>query len=197
LVPDTTTLLVAVELCGLSFCPEDHSKSNLVATALFGDGAGAVLVESSRLRRRGPKILAAQSTFWPETYDLLGWDITNEGLKVRFSRDIPSFIRQEIRLAVKRFLDGCGLNLSDVAHFIAHPGGPKILKAFAEALEIEPERLDTCRSILQDYGNMSSATVLFVLERTMYGKKPSPGEYGLLIGLGPGFSAEQLLLKWE
>lgn len=190
-------LIVAVELCGLTFCPEDRSKSSFVATALFGDGAGAVLVVGPDVEASGPRIVGAHSTLWPDTYDVMGWDVAEDGFRVRFSKDIPTFVRRFIRPAVEQFLKPYGLEPSDVAHHILHPGGPKVLGAYGEALELPSGRFAIPRAVLREYGNMSSASVLFVLDRTLSEARATPGDYGLLVALGPGFSAEQLLIRWE
>lgn len=195
--PGGLTLLVAVELCGLTFCPEDRSKSNFIATALFGDGAAAVLVAGPRAGSPGPRIVGAHSTLWPDTYDVMGWDVAEDGFRVRFSRDIPTIVRRLLRPAVEQFLKPHGLSPADVAHYITHPGGPKVLAAYGEALGLTAEKLSAARSVLAEYGNMSSVSVLFVLERILAEAKAAPGDYGLLTALGPGFSSEQLLIRWE
>lgn len=195
--PSGFVMLVAVELCGITFCPEDRSKSNFIATALFGDGAGAVLVAGEEAEASGPRLLGAHSTLWPKTYDVMGWDVADDGFRVRFSREIPAFVRRYVRPAVEGFLKPYGLGPSDVAHHILHPGGPKVLGAYAEALELASELLVIPKAVLRDYGNMSSASVLFVLDRVLAESQATAGDYGLLFALGPGFSAEQLLIRWE
>jgi alkylresorcinol/alkylpyrone synthase len=195
--PEGLVLLVAVETCGLTFCPEDRTKSNFIATALFGDGAGAVLVAGPKAEARGPRIVGSHSTLWPESYDIMGWDITEEGFRVKFSRDIPTIVRRYLRPVVEQFLKQHGLSPEEVAHYVSHPGGPKVLGAYAEALGLGPRQMILAREVLQEYGNTSSASVLFVLERTLEEACVSPGDYGLLLALGPGFCAEQLLIRWE
>jgi alkylresorcinol/alkylpyrone synthase len=195
--PEGLVLLVTVETCGLTFCPKDLSKSNFVASALFGDGAGAVLVAGPKADATGPRILGAQSTLWPGTEDVMGWDVAEDGFRVKFSRDIPTIVRRLLRPAVERFLKPYGLSPSDITHYISHPGGPRVMGAYAEALGLEPDQLTLARSVLREYGNMSSSSVLFVLERTFKEVQAAPGDYGLLLALGPGFSAEQLLIQWE
>ncbi len=189
-------LLVAVETCGLTFCPEDRSKGNFIASALFGDGAGAVLVAGPGHEGIGPKIVGAQSTLWPDTYDVMGWDVADDGFRVKFSRDIPTIVRRWLRPVVEEFLKAYGLERNQVAHYVSHPGGPKVLEAYAAALELTAEQLTLSRQVLTEYGNTSSASVLFVLERTLEAGRAAPGDYGLLLALGPGFSAEQLLIRW-
>ncbi|MFQ6672231.1 MAG: type III polyketide synthase [Candidatus Tectimicrobiota bacterium] len=195
--PESFVLLVAVELCALTFCPEDRSKSNFIATALFGDGAGAVLVAGPGTGASGPRIVGAHSTLWPGTDDVMGWDVAEDGFRVRFSKDIPTFVRRHLSPAVEQFLKPYGLGPADVAHHVVHPGGPRVLGAYAEALGIPDDRLAIPRAVLCEYGNMSSASVLFVLDRTLSEGHARTGDYGLLLALGPGFSAEQLLIRWE
>lgn len=196
--PDRRVLLVSVELCGLTFIRQDMSKSNLVATCLFGDGAAAVLVEgddvpahSSSLRLR---FCGARTTTWPDTLDVMGWEVTEPGLKVIFSRDIPSIIRTTMRENVDSFLSAHGTSVDRLRHFIFHPGGAKVLRAYQQSLGISSEATRLSEEVLHNFGNMSSPTVLFVLEKCMEQAWES-GESGLLAALGPGFSSEQLLLE--
>lgn len=191
--PAACILLVIVELCGLTFDSEDHSKANLVATALFGDGAAGVLVAGDEAGLDGPKILAAGSTTWPDSLDVMGWSFDNAGMQVVFARAIPSIVRQRARHDVETFLQRGQLRLTDISHFAVHPGGQKVLAAYEAAFELPPEHLVHAREVLRDYGNMSSATVLFVLQRMLQGPW-SAGEWVLLTALGPGFSAEKVLL---
>ena len=196
--PESRVLLVCVELCGLTFIRQDMSKSNLVATCLFGDGAAAVLVEGNDvpLRRSSPRLhfCGAQTTTWPQTLDVMGWEVTDPGLKVVFSRDIPTLIRQGMRENVERFLSPRGLSAEELDHFIFHPGGTKVLAAYQHALGLDAKATRLSEEVLRDYGNMSSPTVLFVLEKSME-QSWRAGEKGLLAALGPGFSSELLLLE--
>ncbi|TBL80497.1 type III polyketide synthase [Paenibacillus thalictri] len=193
--PRSCCLVVSVELCGLTFIADDKSKSNLVATSLFADGAAAALVCGDEWERaRGPKIAATQSTIWPDTLDVMGWDVTNDGLKVIFSRDIPTLIHQEMKSNVESLLQERHLSLAQLDTYVLHPGGMKVLKAYEEALGLSPDKLGYARSVLRRYGNMSSATVLFVLKEAM--ESAGTSGYGLAGALGPGFSSELLLLDW-
>lgn len=195
--PERRVLLLALELCGLTFRRNDLSKSNLVATSLFADGAAAVLVagEKASVSKDGPRILDAMSMTWPRSLDVMGWEVVDDGLKVIFSRDIPSIVRREVRPVVEEFLRRWELTPDRVERYIAHPGGPKVLSAYEEALSLKETALSSARSVLRAYGNMSSATVLFVLERELR-EKPGKGAYGLITALGPGFSLELLLIRW-
>jgi alkylresorcinol/alkylpyrone synthase len=198
--PDETVLLVAVELCSLTFRQRDRSKSNLVASSLFGDGAAAALVAGETSRpiaagATGPLIVDAMSTIWQDSLDVMGWDVTDDGLQVIFSRDIPAIVKQEMQPVVERFLDRRGLTVDQVERYIAHPGGAKVLHAYEETLGLSGEAFRHAKSVLEENGNMSSATVLFVLEKELE-EMHHPGTYGLVTALGPGFSSEMLLLRW-
>lgn len=222
-------LLVAVELCSLTFQFQDFSKANLVASSLFSDGAAAVLMTrggfdsngapaagqpaasermtapapdgapdeaSGRKGRPRPRILATRSTLFPDTMDVMGWDFTENGLGVIFSRRIPQLIGRHIRDNITGFLKRQSLGLKDISHFLVHPGGAKILQVLADVLGLQPQRLDHSRWVLEHYGNMSSPTLLFILERFQRRSSPRRGEYGLAAAFGPGFSSELLLLRW-
>ena len=193
--PRERALVLALELCGLTFQRNDLSKSNLVATSLFGDGAAAVLVSGAETDDAGPRILASRSTLWYESLDVMGWDINDRGLKVLFSRDIPSIVRSLALPALLEFLSSQGLALHDSMHIIAHPGGAKVIEAYEQALGLPEGKMDRARAILRKYGNMSSPTVLFVLEDYLRAQAVRPDEYGLITALGPGFSAEMMLIQ--
>ncbi|MFP3392829.1 type III polyketide synthase [Brevibacillus sp. SIMBA_040] len=198
--PSKRVLLVSVELCGLTFIRQDMSKSNLVATCLFGDGAAAVLVEGDQveaLRTSGAPRLqfcGARTTTWPDTLDVMGWEVTEPGLKVIFSRDIPTIIHQAMKDNVESFLSPYDTTVERLRHFILHPGGTKVLSAYQESLGISSDATRLSEEVLHDFGNMSSPTVLFVLEKSME-QTWETGERGLLAALGPGFSSELLLLE--
>jgi alkylresorcinol/alkylpyrone synthase len=186
--PETRVLFLVVELCALSFRKNDASKSNLVATALFGDGAAAAIVSTGG---RGPAFGAAGEHTWPDSLDVMGWEIAEDGLKAIFSRDIPNLVERHMRDVASAFLTREGLALGDIRHFICHPGGAKVVTALEHAFALAPGALDSARSVLRDYGNMSAVTVLFVLERTLRVGAEGPM---LLTALGPGFTAGFLRL---
>jgi alkylresorcinol/alkylpyrone synthase len=193
--PHERALVLALELCSLTFQRNDLSKSNLVATSLFGDGAAAVLVSGAETGDAGRRILASRSTLWYESLDVMGWDINDRGLKVLFSRDIPSIVRSLALPALLEFLSSQGLALHDLMHIIAHPGGAKVIEAYEQALGLPEGKMDRARAVLRKYGNMSSPTVLFVLEDYVRAQAIRPDEYGLITALGPGFSAEMMLIQ--
>ncbi|MFY0546106.1 type III polyketide synthase [Brevibacillus sp. H7] len=196
--PEKRVLLVSVELCGLTFMKQDLSKSNLVATCLFADGAAAVLVGGDRTEKRGTHPLlhfcAAQTTTWKDSLDVMGWELTDYGLKVIFSRDIPTIIKQQMRENVDRFLHFHQSARDRLSHYVLHPGGTKVLTAYQNSLEISRDDTKLAAEVLQEYGNMSSPTVLFVLEKSV-DQGWAAGEKGLLAALGPGFSSELVLLE--
>jgi alkylresorcinol/alkylpyrone synthase len=187
--PGDHILFLVVELCALSFRRHDVSKSNIVATALFGDGAVAAAIST---RGQGPALGAAGEHTWPRSLDIMGWDVAEDGLKAIFSRDIPALVERDLRAVVTDFLRREGLGLRDIRHFVCHPGGAKVVTALEAAFELAPGALDSARAVLSDFGNMSAPTVLFVLERMLRG-----GAKGrmLLTALGPGFTAGMMLLE--
>jgi alkylresorcinol/alkylpyrone synthase len=184
-------LVVAVELCGLTFQAGDLSKSNLVAASLFADGAAAVLLGAGE----GPEMLGSHSTTWPNTEDVMGWDLIESGLKVRFAKSVPQIVRTRTRATVEEACERHGIVPEDLRHLVVHPGGAKVIEAYEEALGLAPGSLDLPREILRNYGNMSSVSVLFVLERFLESYPAGSGEYGTLSALGPGFSAEHVLFR--
>jgi alkylresorcinol/alkylpyrone synthase len=197
--PGGRVLLVAVELCSLTFRHEDLDKRNLVAASLFADGAAAAVVEGPRATHRNGaralELLGSHSTLWPDTLGMMGWTVTGRGLHVVFSRDIPSFVRERVRPSLEGFLSEHGLSLEDPMHIAAHPGGAKVLEAYAEALGRSPATFAHARDVLREYGNMSSPTCLFVLERQLASGEIGPGEPVLVSALGPGFAAEYVLAR--
>jgi alkylresorcinol/alkylpyrone synthase len=195
--PDAKVLVLCIELCSLTFQRSDTSKSNLIGTSLFADGAACALVTGRNDRTAGSGffIKETQSTLMPDSEDVMGWDVKDEGLHVVFSRDIPKIIENWLKPNVDLFLNKIGKTSADIMHFVAHPGGKKVLTAYENSLGITKEKTDISRGVLAQYGNMSSPTVLFVLKEFME-KGPKSGEEGLLTALGPGFSSEMVWLEW-
>ncbi len=188
-------LYVAVELCSLTLVHGDETKSNFVGTALFSDGgAAAVLTHPDE---PGPPPLAelcgAYSTLIENSEDIMGWDVVDEGLKVRFSRDIPTLVRGMMQGNVQAALSAHGWCPTQVGTYVVHPGGVKVLSAYEDALNLPAGALDDSRHVLRHYGNMSSVTVLFVLQETL---RAHPQGRALLSAMGPGFSAEHVLLNF-
>ena len=190
-------LLVAAELCSLTFQANDVSRPNLIATSLFADGAAAVVLAPEGVSNHsGPSIIGGSSTLWDETEDVMGWNVTNTGLKVTLSKSVPNVVEKHIRADVELACANHGLSLEHLKHFVTHPGGEKVMEAFATALGLPASAMNDARDILEHHGNMSSPTVLFALERFLQRWPDLPsGEYGLLTAMGPGFSAEQVLFR--
>jgi len=187
--PRSLVLFLVVELCALCFRRDDFSKSNIVATALFGDGASAALVSSEGT---GARIVAGGEHTWPDSLDVMGWEITGQGVKAIFSRDIPELVTAHLHDVVVEFLAKHSLALRDVDEFVCHPGGAKVLDALEVAFELKPGSLGTARDVLREYGNMSAATVMFVLERAFDDRA---WKRALVSALGPGFTAGFTLLE--
>jgi alkylresorcinol/alkylpyrone synthase len=191
--PQSRVLFLDIELSTLTFRRDDRGRANLVATALFGDGAaGAVLTCRDDAPKDAPRIATAGEHTWPQTLDIMGWDVANDGLQVVFSRDIPTLVRDELRKVVDTFLDKHGMSLRDVGHYICHPGGAKVLDALEEVFELQKGALTYSRSVLREHGNMSSATVLFILREAL--DAGAKGRY-LLTTMGPGFTAGMMTIE--
>ncbi|MEO8178124.1 MAG: 3-oxoacyl-[acyl-carrier-protein] synthase III C-terminal domain-containing protein [Deltaproteobacteria bacterium] len=193
--PDSNVALLAVELCSLTWQPEDLSVTNLIASSLFGDGAAA-LVLSGRARSIGPRVLGSRAILYPDTEQVMGQDIGSQGLKVTLSAGVPELVRQHARADVEGFLAEHGMQLGDVRHWVLHTGGPRVLEAFQDALGLDAGDLELSWRQLRDNGNLSSASVLMVLADTCRERQPAPGERGLLMAMGPGFCSELVLLEW-
>jgi len=194
--PGGTALVVAVELPSLTFQYGDRSPANVVSAALFGDGAAAVVLTAEPAKGR-PRIVRVASHRFEKSLDWMGFHLEDSGLHIVLSREIPRRIREHARNLIEGFLAECGLALGDVHHFLFHPGGRKILEAFEATLALPRDALAASRAVLRAHGNLSSATVLFILEEHMKHVVAKPGERGLLIAFGPGFGAELLLLQWD
>jgi alkylresorcinol/alkylpyrone synthase len=193
--PGEVAVLLAVELCSLTLQREDVSIPNIIASGLFGDGAAAAVLDGGA-RGRGPRIRATRSVFYPRTERIMGWDVVDTGFKVVLSPQVPQLVRERLRSDVDSFLESQGLKRRDLRHFVAHTGGPKVLEAFEEALEVPREKLARSWESLRSVGNLSSASVLFVLAELLASGEAQPGDKGLLIAMGPGFCSELVLLEW-
>jgi alkylresorcinol/alkylpyrone synthase len=194
--PKERVLVVAIELCGLTFQQDDFSKSNFIATALFGEGAAAVLMTGDEVEADGVAVLDTRSTFWPDSLDVMGWNVMNTGLQVVFSQSIPRIVKDRAEENLSGFLGDHNLTLSDISYLILHPGGAKVIEAYQAALSLTNGKLDLCRQTLRDYGNMSSVSVLFVLAEHMQQYPLNSEKYGLISALGPGFCSESLLVQF-
>ena len=194
--PDQVAVLLSVELCSLTLQPEDLSIPNLIASGLFGDGAAAVVVTGENRPASGPRIVASRSVFYPDSERVMGWDISETGFKIVLSSDVPLVARDKLRPDVDAFLAEHGLTRSDIASWVCHPGGPKVLEAMQESLELPPGALDVTWRSLREVGNLSSTSVLLVLAETLENHRPPSGSYGMLLAMGPGFCSELVLLEW-
>ncbi|MYE17761.1 MAG: type III polyketide synthase [Gemmatimonadetes bacterium] len=188
--PELNVLFLTVELCSLTFQKDDASKGNVVAAALFGDGAaGAVLSTSGR----GPVVGDWGEYTWPRSLDVMGWDFGEAGeFGVLFSRSIPDIVRRRLRGAVEGFLESRDLSLDDIDLYAAHPGGARVLDSLEQAIGLPPDALIHSREVLRRHGNMSAPTALFVLERAL--REGATGRI-LLTSLGPGFTAAMMLIE--
>nr|AYM52858.1 chalcone/stilbene synthase family protein [Myxococcaceae bacterium MCy9487] len=195
--PKQTALLIAAELCSLTLQREDLSIPNIIASGLFGDGAACVVLRGAEAPgATGPRVVGSRSVFYPDTERVMGWDVVDTGFKVVLSAKVPQMVKEHIRGNVDGFLAGHGLTRKDVRHWMAHTGGPKVLEAFESALELLPGALERSWESLRQVGNLSSASVLFVLGETLEESGAKPGDWGVVMAMGPGFCAEMVLVRW-
>ncbi len=205
--PDRAVLLVATELCGLTFQGDDWSKANFVSTSLFADGAAAVIVagdgvEVDEPARTGPTIVADRCVLWSDTEDVMGFEFTDRGLEVVLARSVPNLVRSHFGASVDAVCERAGIVVSDLDHYLLHPGGAKVLDAYLDVLPIGDAQLRRSREVLRTHGNMSAPTALFVLQRALVEAActvesgPGSGDLALLSAMGPGFAAEHVVLQW-
>jgi len=193
--PERNVALLALELCSLTWQQGDLSVANLLASGLFGDGAAAVIF-SPRAGSSGPRVVASRSIFYPETEHLTGWNVGSHGLELILSAQVPDLVRRRAREEVDRFLGEQGLARRDIQHWVLHSGGPKVLDALQQTLELSDRDLEPSWQQLRANGNLSSVSVLVVLANTWQSRQPGPGERALLMATGPGFCSELVLLEW-
>jgi alkylresorcinol/alkylpyrone synthase len=197
--PDQVAVLLSVELCSLTLQRDDLSIPNLIASGLFGDGAAAVVLAGARralAAGASPRVLASRAVFYRDTERVMGWDVTSNGFKVVLSSKVPELARGHIGTDVDGFLASRGLQRSDIQHWVAHTGGPKVLQAFQDALGLDEGVLGLSWQSLRTVGNLSSASVLFVLRDLLASGAPRPGDRGVVLAMGPGFCSEMVLLQW-
>jgi alkylresorcinol/alkylpyrone synthase len=195
--PEAVAAVLSAELCSLCFDPAEPTLLKIVSAALFGDGAAAVLLAGPDAEAGQPvaEILASASFLIPDSLHVMGWDFTERGMRLLLSPDAPRIVEQSARQAVEPFLKSQGLGLRDVDLFLLHPGSLKILESFEKALGLSPEHTRLSRDSLRRYGNISSASVLFILEEALRTRRPKAGSTALLAAMGPGFSCEMSLLR--
>ncbi len=212
--PEEAAILLSVELCSLTFQRDDGSIANVVSCGLFGDGASGVLllgarhrlamnapaparrVGSASLQGASPRVVASRSVFFPDTERVMGWDVIDTGFKVVLSPDVPAIVRAHVPAALDTFLTEHGVRRSDIATWILHPGGPKVIDALEDSLALVKGTLKPTRDGLAVFGNMSSSSVLFLLDEYRRRRAPPRGSYGVLMAMGPAFCAEMVLLRW-
>jgi alkylresorcinol/alkylpyrone synthase len=196
--PGEVAALVAVELCSLTVQRDDLSVANLVASGLFGDGASCVVAVGDARDGSRPApvdVLATRSRLYPDSERVMGFDVGSTGLRIVLDAQVPTVIGRYVREDVDGFLADHGLTRADIGWWVCHPGGPKVIDALESALELEPEAVALTRRSLAQIGNLSSASVLHVLEDTLRERPPAPGSHGLLMAMGPGFCSELVLLR--
>ena len=197
--PDDVAVLLSVELCSLTVQRDDTSTANLVASGLFGDGASAVVLVGERraaeLGLDGPRVVATRSRFYPDTAGVMGWDVGGTGFRIVLSASVADVVEAHLADDVKAFLAGEDLDRADVARWVAHPGGPKVLDAVQRALDLPAGALDRSWASLAERGNLSSSSVLHVLDAHLADPPPA-GERAVMLAMGPGFCAELVLLEW-
>ena len=198
--PSEAAILLSVELCSLTLQPEDVSVANIVCSGLFGDGAAAVLLvgDDNLLVRTGlPRVIDEQACFFPDTERVMGWDITDSGVQdYPDSPMYPELAHAYLPPFIRSFLARHQLSVDDITHWIVHPGGPKVIDAMQAGLGLSDEAVRLSRESLAQIGNVSSASVLFMLKDTLDQYRPAPGTYGLILAMGPAFGAEAVLLQW-
>lgn len=198
--PTHATVLLSVELCSLTLQRGDLSIPNLIASGLFGDGAAAVVMVGAERARamgiEGPRVAATKSRFYYDTERVMGWDVGDRGFKIVLSATVPDVVRRYIGEDVDGFLAEQGLSRADVASWVCHPGGPKVLEAFQDVLGLPEDALSLTWESLELVGNLSSASVLHVLGETLARRRPPPGTPGLMMAMGPAFCSELVLLSW-
>ena len=200
--PKQYAILLSVELCSLTWQDDDQSIANLISCGLFGDGAAAVVIAGEKVNLPaatappGPRVLATRSTFYRNTERVMGWDIGDTGFTIVLSPDVPKVVLQNLRGDVESFLAEQNLSLADIRSWIFHSGGPKVLEAVEQALELPENALAASWKSLREVGNLSAASVLMVLHDKLQNERGEPATYSILAAMGPGFCLELVLLQW-
>ena len=198
--PDQVGVLLSVELCSLTVQRDDTSMANLVGSGLFGDGAAAVVAvgyqRAAREGTTGPRVVATRSALYPDTQGVMGWDVGATGFRIVLTSEVPDLVHRYLGHDVRALLADHGLTVDDVAAWVSHPGGPKVIEAIESELGVGPDALELTWRSLAEIGNLSSSSVLHVLRDTLRDRPPPPGTPGVLMAMGPGFCAELVLLEW-
>jgi alkylresorcinol/alkylpyrone synthase len=190
--PEEKALVVSVELCGQVFSPRATRPTDIVGAALFGDGAAAAVVAAAG----GPRILATRTVLYDQTQHLMGWAFTSDGMRLILSKEVTDFVKERLKPVVEQFLKDSSMSQDKIAHWILHPGGRKILETYRDSFGLSDRMLQWTRGSLAKVGNLSSASVLFILSDLLESGRARTGDLGLLCALGPGFASELLLLGW-
>jgi alkylresorcinol/alkylpyrone synthase len=194
--PRGVVLVLTVELCSLTLQREDRSVANLISTGLFGDGASAAVVVGAERDGGGPSVIATRSVFYPDSEDVMGWEVGAHGFRIVLSATVPAVARERLPGDVDSFLADHGVERSAIRSWVCHPGGPKVLQAMQDGLGLPEAELRISWDNLARRGNMSSASVLMILGDTMSKARPPAGSLGVMLAMGPGFCSELLLLRW-
>jgi alkylresorcinol/alkylpyrone synthase len=197
--PDEAAVLLCMEFCSLTIQTHDVSVANQIACGLFGDGGAAVLMvgdDHPSAATASPRVVASRSIFFPEAEDYMGWIVREAGMELVLSPEVPRAVKRALRKPVVELLEEHGLRLADVDRWVCHPGGPRVIDAIEQALDLNGSTLDPSRAVLQRIGNISSASVLVLLDEVVRSGEVEKGAYGVMMAMGPGFSAELVLLQW-
>jgi alkylresorcinol/alkylpyrone synthase len=196
--PRHTAALLAVELCSLTLPVTQATTPDMVVSGLFGDGATALVAGGDQVAAAsaGPQVVASRSEVYPDSSDVLGWRLGTDGFRIVLTAELADVVARHLSDGVSFFLAEHGLTAEQISSWVCHPGGPKVIDAVQQSLKLPDSALEMSRRSLAEVGNMSSASVLHVLEKTIDTCPPPPGSAGLLIGLGPGVSVELVLLRW-
>jgi alkylresorcinol/alkylpyrone synthase len=194
--PDQVAVVLSVELCSLTWQRDDTSLANLVASGLFGDGAAAVVLVGAQRGGDGPRIVDSRASFYPDTEDVMGWKVGADGFRIVLGPQVPAIARELVPRDVEGFLALHRLTRADISRWICHPGGPRVLEALRDGLQLTDDDVAHAWESLRTRGNLSSASVLCVLEATLAAERPARGRHGLMLALGPGFCSELVLLAW-
>lgn len=189
-------VLLAVELCGHTLSLQDRSVKNLIATSLFGDGAAAVLFSGRQTARSRAQILKTVSVTFPDSLGVMGWQFSELGLGLVLAQELPEVVYKNLKPAYFSFLESAGVKTDQIRHYLVHPGGPKVIEAIRDSLGLTDHDLELTWRHLEEFGNLSSASVLFVLRDFLACHAYADGDLGVLMAMGPGFSAEFVLLRF-
>ncbi len=194
--PGEVAALLSVELCSLTVQRDDDSVANLVASGLFGDGAAAVVAVGAHRSEGGPRVIDSRSHLYPDSQRTMGWDVGASGLKIVLDAQVPALVRKYLGADITSFLGAHDLRIDDVAAWVSHPGGPKVIEAIEAELGLPDDPLELTWRSLEQIGNLSSSSVLHVLRDTLDKRTLPPGTPGVLMAMGPGFCSELVLLEW-